>query len=317
MSRATFGKLLHLIENDDLFRYRGSGKKQAPLIIQLQVALYRIGCSISLARVAFLFGLGDGGTIINFCRRIFAAILKHRKRFIFWPDSEERRRIVSETFHEMPHCIGYVDGTEIKLTDAPTDDPDAYISRKQIYSIKVQLVVDHKYRVRNLITGYPGSVHDARIYNQCKLSLTPELYFTVNEYILGDSAYKLSNSVITPFRSNARGLGTSANWKKFNKRLSKYRVRVENTIGAMKERFESLKDLRVSIHDNDSSQFACDWILVCGILNNFIVEQKDNADAIHFEEILAYEDINDTQLGINHGTDGESKRVALMNYLCS
>lgn len=79
------------------------------------------------------------------------------------------------------------------------------------------------------------------------------------EYILGDSAYKLTSTVISPFRMNSRGQVTnSAATKTFNKRLSKYRIRVENTIDVFKERFESLKDLRVSIKDSESSQLACD-----------------------------------------------------------
>lgn len=316
MSRPTFFKLLHMIENDECFQYKGRGKKQAPLIIQLQVVLYRLGCSTSLPRLAFLFGIGDGGTAINFCRRVFSAVLNRRKQFLFWPDAEERRSIVSSTFHEMPHCVGYVDGTEVKLTDAPGDDPDAYLSRKQVHSIKVQIVCDYKYRIRQITAGYPGSVHDSRIYNQCKLSLNPASFFSSNEYILGDSAYKLTSTVITPFRMNARGQATnSAAAKTFNKRLSKYRVRVENTIGAFKERFESLKDLRISIKDSESSQLACDWIVVCAILNNFIVEQRNEADYIRFDEILSYEVMNEDHLEISESGDGESKRIALMNFL--
>lgn len=68
-----------------------------------------------------------------------------------------------------------------------------------------------------------------------------------NEYLLGDSAYKLTTTVITPFRINSRGAGNSVAGKNFNKRLSRYRVRVKNTIGHLKERFESLKDLRLPL----------------------------------------------------------------------
>lgn len=316
MGRHTFGQLLHLIENDKCFQYKGRGRKQVSPVIQLQIVLFRLGCSITLNRIAFLFGVGDGGTIITYCRRVFSAILKIRKRYLYWPTTEERRSIVEKTFHEMPHCIGYVDGTEIKLTDSPVDDPDAYLSRKQVHSIKVQIVADWKLRIRHLVSGYPGSCHDSRIYSQCQLYTNPSSFFSENEYLLGDSAYKLTNTVITPFRINARGPGNSAAGRNFNKRLSRYRVRVENTIGHWKERFESLKDLRLPLRDNDGNKFACDWILVCGVIHNFITLQNNVADFIRFDEVFSYEDHGTNTLDVSENADGESKRMALMNFLC-
>uniref|UniRef100_A0A336MWE7 CSON005157 protein n=1 Tax=Culicoides sonorensis TaxID=179676 RepID=A0A336MWE7_CULSO len=315
MSRSTFGKLLNLIENDECFEYKGRGRKQIDVHIQLKIVLYRLGCSISLPPIAALFGIGDGGSISNYCKRVFSAILKHRRNLICWPNADERNLIDTETFHEMPHCIGYVDGTEVKLNEAPQDDPDAYLSRKQTHSMKVQIVADHKLRIRQIITGYPGSVHDARIYNQCQLALNSSSYFNQNQYLLADSAYKLTNTIITPFRANQRGDGDSNKKKEFNKRLSKYRVRVENTIGGLKERFESLKDLRVSIKDEESSEFVCDWIIVCGTLYNFILQQGDKNDYIRMEEVLQYEDLSNFSLALSGDSNGENKRLALMNYL--
>lgn len=107
------------------------------------MVLYRLGSSggaASIAKIAFLFGLGDGGTIQNFTNRIVSAILKLKNRYIFWP-GEERKFIEKATYHEMPFCIGYVDGTEVRLAEKPYIDSDSYLSRKQQYSIKAQLTV--------------------------------------------------------------------------------------------------------------------------------------------------------------------------------
>ena len=57
--------------------------------------------------------------------------------------------------------------------------------------------------IRHLVLGYPGSVHDARIYNNCSLSTMSSEMFSGSEWLTGDSAYELIPSLITPFKANA------------------------------------------------------------------------------------------------------------------
>lgn len=62
-----------------------------------------------------------------------------KKEYIFWPDAYERKLLVCSSYDELPYCIGYMDGTEIKLHEAPVCDRDSYYSRKKIFSIKAQV----------------------------------------------------------------------------------------------------------------------------------------------------------------------------------
>lgn len=64
--------------------------------------------------------------------------------------------------------IGAVDGTHIQI-DKPTQDHDSYVNRKQYFSIHVQGVVDHKLKFLDVFVGYPGSVHDARVFRESGL----------------------------------------------------------------------------------------------------------------------------------------------------
>jgi hypothetical protein len=67
-------------------------------------------------------------------------------------------------------------------------------------------------------------------------------------YILGDSAYRLTNRVIVPYSEREvglRGLSMEDRNKKngFNVGLSSARVKVEHTFGALKARFMVLAGL--------------------------------------------------------------------------
>lgn len=70
-----------------------------------------------------------------------------KNEYIFWPDKNERDSIVKHKYYELPFCIGYVDGTEIKLAEAPVLDPESYFSRKKIYSVKLQVGAGSSYLV--------------------------------------------------------------------------------------------------------------------------------------------------------------------------
>lgn len=314
VNRQTFEYIYHEIKNDDVFSGPNSFK-QFPVKIQLLITLYKLGASGeggTLDKISKFVGIGDGGTANKITCRVFEAILKLKSKYLFWPNEEERKEIIVETRNEMPHCIGYVDGCEVKLSEKPCDDGESYFSRKQQYSIKLQAVCDYRLKIRHIVVGYPGSVHDSRIYRESSLSINLENYFNNNEYILGDSAYQLTNTVVTPYRANACE-ATFANRAKFNRTLSKYRIRIENCFGALKERFGSLKELRIRLKDKKSNLFAIKWITCCCILHNIIVEQNDGT---RFDDVFeTTENIYEEEGQQNSTVSAELKRRAIMEIL--
>lgn len=253
MNRQQFTNLVMLISDDTEFR-KSHSCEQFSVALQLAIVLYRLGSSgesASIKKIASIFGIGDGGTIYKITRRVFTAFLRLKNKYIYWPDKEERAFIVSKKFHELPYCIGYVDGTEIKLAETPVTNAVQYFSRKHIYSVKAQITCDYRLQIRHVVTGYPGSVHDARIFSNCPIATAKERYFSSQQWIAGDSAYALSETVITPYRNNSMFM-TYDKRKTFNLKHSQYRVRVEHCIGLLKERFGSLKELRLRIHNRQS-----------------------------------------------------------------
>lgn len=312
VSREQFAHLLSLICSDKVFT-KCTGK-QFPIDLQLAIVLFRLGSSgesASIAKIATFFGIGDGGTLVKITKRIFSAFLKLIQQYIFWPDSTERSEIVRETFSELPFCIGYVDGTEIKLAEAPVKNHVDYFSRCHIYALKAQIVCDYELKIRHVVTGYSGSTHDSKMLKNCSLYKEPSQFFSGQEWIAGDSAYPLSNTIITPYRSNAQHLDAIKR-KQFNLQHSKFRVRVEHCFGILKGRFNSLKELRMRIHNEESQTFCNDWVLVCCILHNILI---DSTDIEQFEEVSQNQSAVEEQLEESSRTSFEMKRQMLYHLM--
>lgn len=59
--------------------------------------------------------------------------------------------------------VGSIDGSHIRL-DKPFEDPVAYINKKHYFSVHMQGVVNEDGKFLDVLIGYPGSVHDARVF---------------------------------------------------------------------------------------------------------------------------------------------------------
>ena len=144
-------------------------------------------------------------------------------------------------------CAGAIDGTHIPII-APVVDQAHYVNRKGYDSIVMQAVVDSKYLFRDVVVGWPGSVHDALIFSNsglCKKGNEGTLFSSdVNETIqgcevqpllLGDPAYPLLPWLVKGYPENSN---TSDVERHFNYMLSRARMAVENTFGRWKGRFQ-------------------------------------------------------------------------------
>ena len=108
----------------------------------------------------------------------------------------------------------------------------------------MQALVDSKYLFRDVVIGWPGSVHDARVrsnselYNRgCNGQLfDPSMKESIlgvdmGPFILGDPAYPLLDWLIKAYPENQN----TPNWQRnFNYRLSRAHMTAEDTLGRWK-----------------------------------------------------------------------------------
>ena len=113
---------------------------------------------------------------------------------ITFPQTRQEMERIAEGFRQragIPGVVGAVDGTHIQSPAPNSLHRSSYINRKGFASIQLQVVCDSKLRFLDICTGYPGSVHDARVYRNSPLSekveTLPDTY-----HILGESAYPLT-----------------------------------------------------------------------------------------------------------------------------
>ncbi|XP_067047663.1 putative nuclease HARBI1 [Acropora muricata] len=210
-----------------------------------------------------------------------------------------------------PGIIGVIDGTHIRIR-APTRQPDAYVNRKKFHSLVTQIVCDDNMIFRDILVGWPGSVHDARVLRNSSLSATAATKFPGNTHLLGDGGYPLKSWLITPFRDNGR---LNARQKQFNTKLSALRSVVERSICLLKGRWRKLLCL-----EHTDMAMLVHLIMSACVLHNFCL-LNDDYDENYFLDIDDGDDgAADNGVAVGHLGGGafaaEAKRVHLMNIIC-
>ncbi|CAH1379195.1 unnamed protein product, partial [Tenebrio molitor] len=163
-------------------------------------------------------------TLFRIIRRVTYFLSNLSPLIIKWPSDIEKNDI--ETYfrqHGFPGVIGVIDGSHIKI-DKPSDDPESYINRKGYYSIQLQVVCNHHRQILDIFVGYPGSVHDSRVFRSSPLFATLQQKCD-NYHLLGDSGYPLRSHLMTPFRN--RGQLTRAQTN-YNAALASNRYVIEH-----------------------------------------------------------------------------------------
>ncbi|KAJ8926239.1 hypothetical protein NQ314_021403, partial [Rhamnusium bicolor] len=224
------------------------------------------------------------------------------KSVITWPNEEEKLEILTD-FENIgfKDVLGIIDGTHVRI-DTPWEDPESLYNRKKFYSVHVQALCDSKRKIRDVFIGFPGSVHDGRVFRNSTLCNTLEEKCG-EKYILGDSAYPCLRNYknrrpLTPMEVN------------FNKKLSHVRVRIEHTFGLLKQKFRQLYHLKLR-----GMVVICHFIRACCILYNLSsADEDEEMDWQQFEEIVTVQNVEEN---IDEENQGSASGLLYRNYLAA
>ena len=273
----------------------------------------RIGSKEDIFGICSRFGITEG-TVYLYCKRIMIAILSLKKTLVKWPTGEAKQN-TNEGFKNiggMENVIGAIDGCHIVLANAPLKQPETYWSRKKRYSIQLQGIVDYRGVFIDYKIGWPGSVHDAKVYKNSYFYQNVSNIIKGDEFLLGDSAYPISTFLIKPFVNSQ-----VPSQIQFNIIHSLHRVVVENAFGRLKNRFIALKGL-----NSRKISIAVNFTECAIILHNFLELNNDNIEELYDDDEGndSEEDDSDDGEEINHNEiimkrEGERKREQLMNQI--
>ena len=100
--------------------------------------------------------------------------------------------------------IGAIDGSHISII-APTQQPEKYFNRKKNYSVILQAVAVQDLTFMHVTCSYPGSVHDARVFQNSVVHTWcgNTNYFPGHCHFIGDDAYPLMLNLMVPYKNNS------------------------------------------------------------------------------------------------------------------
>jgi hypothetical protein len=158
MSKEAFAALTSKIENHEVF-HNNSTVTQRPVYQQLAVALFRFGHGGNAAGVTMAglhFGCSVGAACLYF-ERVQLALLDLVPEFVRWPNKRQRLHHSKEMAKlGFAGCVGFVDGTHVKLFQRPSLHGEVYFDRKCNYSMNAQVVCDRNRLITYFYSGWPG-----------------------------------------------------------------------------------------------------------------------------------------------------------------
>lgn len=316
MSRETFvylcNELRSTVEKSDT-----AMRKAIPVEQRVALTLWLLATNADYRTIGHLFGVSKSTVCVvtkEVCTAIVHVLLP---KYIKFPVGEGMKEVVDGFKHKwgFPQCAGAVDGTHIPIV-SPEEYPADYYNRKGWHSILMQGTVNHLGHFVDVYVGWPGRVHDARVFVNSTLyrkGQNGELLPTLTEsiggvdvplVILGDPAYPLLPWLMKAFPDNGR---LSSQQKLFNYRLSHARVVVEHAYGRLKGRWRCLLK-RLDVHVRDVPEL----VAACCVLHNMCEVHGDTFDDSWLEGTDNCNHTNTHELDVAQPESASNIRHALM-----
>ncbi|OAV88957.1 hypothetical protein PTTG_04732 [Puccinia triticina 1-1 BBBD Race 1] len=195
--------------------------------------------------------------------------------YVTWPN-EIRRQLISDVMklEGFEGCVGSVDDLTIPLS-YPMNDKSFLHSQTGRPTMNAQIICDANKRITAFFTGTPGEWRGSLTYEKSSLHRNPTKFFDPGQYLIADSAYRPSKTVIPP--SNAPGPKSKTD-EEFDYCLAKSHTRSQKAIGALKARWASLNEIRFS--RTASAKHYIHWVHCCIVLHNMLNQFGDIWDEV-------------------------------------
>lgn len=165
-------------------------------------------------------------------------------------------------------------------------------------SINVQISCNSAQKITNVVARWPGSTHDARVFNNSNLCQILE-DGQYDGHLLGDQGYGCLRYLMTPL-----GNPQTQAEQRYNLAHTRTRTAIERLFGRWKRRFPCLRmELRFT------PEKCAIVIVACSVLHNFAIDQNE----VPFDDEVDEEanEIYNAQ-GLNQDIRGTVKRQLII-----
>ena len=188
-----------------------SMRKSIPVEKRVAITLWFMSTNSDYRTIGHLFGVSKA-SVCKIRKEVCHAIVKLLlAKYIRIPSNSALSSVLSGFARKgFPQCGGAIDGTHIPI-EAPQDCPADYHNRKGWHSVILQGVVDHAGCFTDINVGWPGRVHDSRVFQNSELyskgvagTLFPQQTVLMHGVrvpivVIGDAAYPLRPWLMKPY----------------------------------------------------------------------------------------------------------------------
>ncbi|CAF4890821.1 unnamed protein product [Pieris macdunnoughi] len=210
-----------------------------------------------------------------------------------------------EKFYQIarfPCVFAAVDCTHIRIQSPSVIIGEEFRNRKGYFSFNVQAICDADLRFMNVVARWPGSTHDATIFNNSVLRAQCDAGMFGSRWMLGDSAYPNRSYLLTPLLNPF----TEAE-QRYNEAHIKTRNTIERTFGIWKRRFPIVAlTMRLSLPNAQAV------IIATSVLHNIC--RNYSLEELPAEVDLLLEDSETHEHSYTEVQDVQERAVLIRNY---
>ena len=256
-------------------------RRSVPVRKQMLIGLYFLAqAPMAMRQIGDKFGVGEATASRCVSRFCTALITAERSRVSFYFQGPALLEVMQgfERQRGLKNVCGAIDCTHVRHSKPRgVALPSDYVDRHQNFSTVMQAIVDSNCRFLDVYIGWPGSVHDTRIFYNSSFAYKVLAHSIMQEpilniqgvhvlpYLVGDAGYPLKPYMMIPYPLNQL---TQRKNREYNFKHSSTRMCVERSFGQLKNRWRVLGDT-MRVRNMDKVQ---DIIFACVILHNLCLD---------------------------------------------
>ncbi|XP_018402026.1 PREDICTED: putative nuclease HARBI1 [Cyphomyrmex costatus] len=206
-------------------------------------------------------------TACRIIKKVTIALASEYRRYVRFPEDTTYVRQGFYNISKFPRVIGAIDCTHVKIQSPGGEEAEVFRNRKGFFSINVQVVCNSNMEFQDIVARWPGSTHDATIFDASRLHARFIQGEMKDGILLGDNGYSCVKFLVTPLlqtHNRAEEL--------YNESQIRTRNKIECTFGVWKRRFPVLAiGMRVSIATTQAI------VIATAVLHN-IARQMNNPE---------------------------------------